>query len=75
MNIEKPIDAAMDRAINQAGGMTALARIMTARTGKKTLAGSILHWKRSRVPAERVLDLEAVTGISRHEFRPDIYPP
>lgn len=28
-----------------------------------------------RVPAERVLDIERVTGVSRHELRPDIYGP
>ncbi len=27
-----------------------------------------------RVPAERVLGVEKVTGISRHILRPDIYP-
>lgn len=26
-----------------------------------------------RVPAERVLDVERITGISRHDLRPDIY--
>lgn len=37
-----------------------------------------LHqWKTRRVPAERVLDVERATGgqVSRHELRPDIYPP
>ena len=28
----------------------------------------------TRVPAERVLDFEFHTGISRHDLRPDIYP-
>lgn len=27
-----------------------------------------------RVPAEFVLKVEALTGVSRHELRPDIYP-
>lgn len=27
------------------------------------------------IPAERVLRIEALTGISRHELRPDIYGP
>lgn len=27
------------------------------------------------VPAERVLDVERVTGISRHELRPDVFGP
>ena len=30
--------------------------------------------RRGRVPAERVLAVEAVTGVSRHELRPDLYP-
>lgn len=29
---------------------------------------------RRRIPAERVLALEAATGISRHDLRPDLYP-
>lgn len=27
-----------------------------------------------RVPAEYVLKIEAATGVSRHDLRPDIYP-
>lgn len=34
--------------------------------------GAISQW--SRVPAERVLDVERVTGIPRHQLRPDLYP-
>lgn len=30
---------------------------------------------RRRLPAERVLDIERITGISRHELRPDIFGP
>jgi DNA-binding transcriptional regulator YdaS (Cro superfamily) len=26
------------------------------------------------VPVARVLDVERITGITRHELRPDIYP-
>lgn len=33
---------------------------------------SFYSWK--RIPAERVLELERVTGISRHVLRPDLYP-
>ncbi len=35
--------------------------------------GAISQW--DRVPAERVLDVERITGISRYELRPDIYGP
>jgi DNA-binding transcriptional regulator YdaS (Cro superfamily) len=33
---------------------------------------SIQQWK--RIPAERVLDVERITGIPRHKLRPDLYP-
>lgn len=29
---------------------------------------------RGKIPAERVLAVEAATGVSRHKLRPDIYP-
>lgn len=35
---------------------------------------SITLWGQRRVPAERVLEVERITGIPRHELRPDIYP-
>ena len=34
---------------------------------------AVSNWK--IVPAERVLDVERVTGVPRHVIRPDIYPP
>ena len=36
---------------------------------------AVRKWKR-RVPAERVLEIEAATDgeVSRHALRPDIYP-
>lgn len=38
----------------------------------KITHGAVSQWK--RVPAERVLEVEAVLGISRHRLRPDLYP-
>lgn len=35
--------------------------------------GAISQW--SQVPSERVLDVERITGISRHELRPDVFGP
>lgn len=35
---------------------------------------TVTRWARKRVPAERVVDLERVTGIPRHALRPDLYP-
>lgn len=53
------------KAASRAGGVTALARAL----GIKHTA--LYSW--TRVPAERVLDIERITGISRHELRPDIF--
>lgn len=36
---------------------------------------AVTRWVRGRVPAEKVLDVERVTGISRSQLRPDLYPP
>lgn len=60
---------ALRDAVDKAGGQTALARAI----GKTQ--GHISQWlRREYVPAEEVLKIEAVTGVSRHDLRPDIYP-
>lgn len=33
--------------------------------------GAISQW--ARVPTDRVLDVERITGISRHDLRPDVF--
>ena len=35
---------------------------------------AITKWINGRIPAERVLEIERLTGVSRHELRPDLYP-
>lgn len=35
---------------------------------------TVMRWELRRVPAERVLQIERATGVSRHELRPDLYP-
>ena len=32
------------------------------------------RWAQYRVPAERIPEVEAKTGISRHDLRPDLFP-
>lgn len=60
----------VDRVIDAYGGAAALAR----RIGVSRNA--IWQWReKNHVPVERVLEIEKVTGIPRHEIRPDIYPP
>jgi TorA maturation chaperone TorD len=58
-------DPGLDEAIVVAGGVAALAR----RIGISQ--PSVSNW--SRVPAERVLAVEAATGVSRAMLRPDLY--
>ena len=57
---------ALKRALKAAGGPAALA----ARIGVTTQA----VWQWDKVPPLRVLSVEAVSGVSRHELRPDLYP-
>ena len=58
-------DQGLKEAINAAGGISELAR----RIGISQ--PSVSNW--SRVPAERVLSVEAATGIARAVLRPDLY--
>jgi TorA maturation chaperone TorD len=58
-------DPGLREAIEAVGGVTELAR----RIGISQ--PSISNW--TRVPAERVLSVEAVTGVSRAVLRPDLY--
>ena len=60
-------DPGLEEAIRAAGGITELAR----RIGISQ--PSVSNW--SRVPAERVLAVEAATGIERAVLRPDLYEP
>ncbi|MCV0379022.1 YdaS family helix-turn-helix protein [Nitratireductor sp.] len=59
--------------------------ILVGKLGSLTKASEILgvsnpsviaNWRaRGRIPAERVLEVERITGISRHELRPDVFGP
>lgn len=51
-------------AAEKSGGLVALA----ADLGIKHQA--LYSW--TRVPAERVIDIERITGVSRHDIRPDL---
>jgi DNA-binding transcriptional regulator YdaS (Cro superfamily) len=56
---------ALERAIESVGSASELAR----RLGVTPAA--VLQWQ--KVPPSRVLVVESVTGVSRHELRPDIF--
>src|SRR5499425_1238635 len=58
-------DEGLDEAIRVAGGVGALARKIGISQP------SVSNW--SKVPAERVLAVEAATGVSRAVLRPDLF--
>jgi TorA maturation chaperone TorD len=58
-------DAGLEEAIRAAGGVGALAQKIGISQP------SVSNW--SRVPAERVAAVEAVTGVTRAVLRPDLY--
>ena len=61
---------AIEKAVALAGSQAELAR----RIGVKQ--AHVWNWlnRDAKVPADRVLAIEAATGVSRHDLRPDIYP-
>jgi TorA maturation chaperone TorD/DNA-binding transcriptional regulator YdaS (Cro superfamily) len=58
-------DAGLEQAIKAAGGVGSLAR------GLGIAQPSVSAW--SRIPAERVLAVEALTQVNRFVLRPDLY--
>lgn len=62
-------DSVIDEAIATMGanGNTALAAVLGI------TAQALSQW--TRVPAHRVIAVEAATGIHRARLRPDLYPP
>lgn len=62
------------KAIELCGGVTALTERLNAvaKTADERLTiSAVSQWP--EVPPERCLQVEAATGISRYEQRPDIY--
>jgi len=61
------IQECIDSMNERNGNLTALAEKL------EITAQAISQWK--RIPAHRVIQIEAITGISRSRLRPDLYPP
>lgn len=57
---------ALRRAIKSCGGLDKLAAPLGI------TAQAVSQW--DEVPPRRVLAVERVSGVSRHELRPDLYP-
>jgi DNA-binding transcriptional regulator YdaS (Cro superfamily) len=58
---------ALEAAKSKVGGASGLAKLLGGITPQ-----AVGQWR--RVPAERTLEVERITGVSRHELRPDLYP-
>lgn len=68
MDSQKQLNS-VDFALNAVGGMRALARLLGIS------APAVWEWRqRGQIPVGRVLQIERLTGVSRHVLRPDIYP-
>jgi TorA maturation chaperone TorD len=59
-------EGGLDEAIRAAGGIGSLARALGISQP------AVSNWQ--KIPAERVLAVEGLTGISRSVLRPDLYP-
>ncbi len=66
MGFELMRDQGLERAIEAAGGVRALARLVGVSQP------AVSNW--TRVPADRVLAVEGLTRVPRGELRPDLYP-
>lgn len=60
--------AALDEAIRRVGGVRAMARAL----GNISVQ-AVSNWR--ACPPTRVLDVERVSGVSRHRLRPDVFGP
>lgn len=58
----------LKKAIKAAGSQSELARKL------ELTPQAVQGWTKKGLPAERVIQVERETGVSRHELRPDIYP-
>lgn len=59
---------ALKKAIDAAGSQTKLAKALDISPQR------VQFWTKSRLPSQWVIPVEKVTGVSRCELRPDLYP-
>ena len=70
----------VDKAIQAAGGQTALAEKLNATPEAKKRRRhfrqqNVWKWKDTgHVPTPWAIPVERITGVSRHELNPDAYP-
>ena len=66
----------LQNAIQAAGGQTQLAKKISKLLSKPVKQQQVWNWlnRNKRVPADKVLVVERVSGVSRGKLRPDLYP-
>ena len=63
------METAIQRAARIAGGQTALARALGV------TPQAVQQWvEANRMSYLKVIEVERLTGVLRHELRPDLYP-
>lgn len=65
------MEQALTKAKDVVGGSARLAASISELTGERITPQAVSQWR--VVPPARVLVVEKISGISRHELRPDIY--
>lgn len=61
--------SSIEKACEAVGGKGKLAGLI------KVTPQAVSHWVAAgKIPAERVLEVERVSGVPRSQLRPDIYP-
>ena len=66
---------AANKAIDRAGGVSALARTLLKKDGNLTyMIWRVAKWRNLGIPPLWVLRVEAISGISKHKLYPELYP-
>ncbi|WP_137822146.1 YdaS family helix-turn-helix protein [Pseudomonas sp. D(2018)] len=73
MNISDQKREAFAKAIQEAGGQTAFAQLVS--TPERPISQQLVsYWlKKGELPAEFVLRVEMLCGVPREELRPDVF--
>lgn len=73
MSISKSMRVALSKAIDLAGGQTAFA-VLVSTDERQVSQQLVSYWfRKGELPAELVLRVEKLTGVSREELRPDVF--
>ncbi|MGB5835290.1 MAG: YdaS family helix-turn-helix protein [Thiohalocapsa sp.] len=68
-----PYDA-ICRAIERAGGPSALARALSIAMDREVLHSTVIKWRSNgRLPPKYVLHIEELTGVSRYSLCPKVF--